>query len=91
MLSNKTGNFKTIDEEEEEEEMQNPKESILKQLTTPLPQLQMTYTYTENDDKEYSYFSFRHNLLSQRAYKFLKDKDECLAVMELDDSIPESN
>ena len=90
MISNRTANFKTIDEEGEEE-IKNPKESILKQLTTPLPQLELTYNYTESEDKEYSNFSFRHNLLSQRAYKFLKDKDECLAAMVLDDSIPESN
>ena len=90
MLSNRTANFKTNDEEEEEG-IKNPKESILKQLTTPLPQLQVGYHYTESEDKEYSNFSFRHNLLSQRTYKFLKDKDECLAAMVLDDSIPESN
>ena len=90
MLSNRTANFKT-NEDEEEEEIKIPKDVILKQLTTPLPQFQMEYNYTESEDKEYSNFSFRHHLLSQRTYKFLKDKDECLAAMELDDSIPDSN
>ena len=90
MIQNRTANFK-MNDEEEKEEMKNQKETILKQLTTPLPQFQMTYNFTENDDKEYSNFSFKQNLLSQRAYKFLKDKDECLAAMDLDDSIPESN
>ena len=90
MLSNRTANFKTNDDEEEEE-IKNSNKEILKQLTTPLPKLLIEYNYTESDDKEYSNFSFRHNLLSQRTYKFLKDKDECLAAMDLDDSIPESN
>ena len=89
MLSNRTANFKK--NEDKKEEINNSKEAILKQLTTSIPKLQITYNFEENDYKEYSNFSFRHNLLSQRTYKFLKDKDECLAVMVLDDSIPESN
>ena len=83
MLSNRTANFK-------EEEIKDNKESIIKQLTTPLPKFQMNFHFIDEELKQESNFSFKNDLLSKRTYKFLKDKDECLSAMVLDDSIPNS-
>ena len=87
MLSNRTANFKLNDEVEEE--IKNTKDSIIiKQLTIPLPKINMKFNFLDEDEKEDSDFSFQNDLLSNRAYKFLKGKDECLSAMILDDSIP---
>ncbi len=87
MLSNRTANFKLNDEVKEE--IKNTKDSIIiKQFTIPLPKINMKFKFLDEDEKDNSDFSFQNDLLSNRAYKFLKDKDECLSAMILDDSIP---
>ena len=43
------------------------------------------------EEKENSSFSFKNDLLNKNVYNFLKKKDECLAAMVLDDSIPTKN
>ena len=87
MLSNRTANFKLNDEVKEE--IKNTKNSIIiKQLKIPLPKINMKFKFLDEDEKDNSDFSFQNDLLSNRAYKFLKDKDECLSAMILDDSIP---
>ena len=84
MHSNRTANFKL----KEEEEIKNHNETILKQLTTPLPKFDLNFNFLDEKEKETSNFSFKNDLLSKRAYNFLKGKDECLTAMTLDDSIP---
>jgi len=85
MFSERTAYFKKIEDEEEEESIKNTKEStIIKQLTNPNNSLD------ENEKEEEAAFSFSNDLLSNRTYKFLRDKDECLSAMILDDSIPNS-
>ena len=87
MLSNRTANFKLNDEVKKE--IKNTKDSIIiKQFTIPSPKTNMKFNFLDEDEKEDSDFSFQNDLLSNRAYKFLKDKDECLSAMILDDSIP---
>ena len=51
----------------------------------------MNFHFKDEEDKEASSFSFKNDLLSKNAYNFLKKKDECLATMVLDDSIPNKN
>ena len=86
MLSNRTANFKIY----EEPEIKNNNETIQKVLTTPLPKLEFNFNFLDEKekDKENSNFSFKNDLLSRRAYNFLKGKDECLSAMVLDDTIP---
>ena len=86
MMSNRTANFKV----KEDSEINSENELIQKQFTTPLPKLDFNCKFLdENDkDKENSNFSFKHDLLSRRAYTFLKGKDESLSNMILDDTIP---
>ena len=87
MLSNRTANFKLNDEVKKE--IKNAKDSIIiKQFTIPSPKTNMKFNFLDEDEKGDSDFSFQNDLLSNRAYKFLKDKDECLSAMILDDSIP---
>ena len=93
MLSERTAYFKKIDddEEEEEESIKNTKESIIiKQLSNPIPKSNVEFNYLGESEKEESAFSFSNELMSNRAYKFLRDKDECLSAIILDDSIPNS-
>ena len=92
MLSERTAYFKKIDDDEEEEEsIKNTKESIIiKQLSNPIPKSNVEFNYLDESEKEESAFSFSNELMSNRAYKFLRDKDECLSAMTLDDSIPNS-
>ena len=89
MLSNRTANFKT------NEEPENLKKSdigmLVKQLTTPLPKFDMNFNFSLEEEKETSSFSFKNDLLDKKAYEFIKSKDECLATMELDDSLPNKN
>ena len=51
----------------------------------------MKFSFIEEEEKEESGFTFKNNLLSRRAYNFIKEKDECLAALELDDSIPNNS
>lgn len=66
-------------------------ESFEKILTIPIPRLEMKFSFIEEEEKEESGFTFKNNLLSRRAYNFIKEKDECLAALELDDSIPNNS
>ena len=89
MLSNRTANFKT--NEKEEEDMKDGDKNFLKLYTSPLPKFDMNYHFKDEEEIEASSFSFKNDLLSKNAYNFLKRKDECLATMILDDSIPTKN
>ena len=84
MLSNRTANFKVI----EEQQIVKHNEAIIKQLTTPLPKFEFNFNCFDDNEKENSNFSFKNDLLSKEAYNFLKGKDECLTTMELDDTLP---
>ncbi len=86
MLSNRTANFKVKDEQK----MVEHNETILKQLTTPLPKSDFNFNFNffDEKEKENSNFSFKNDLLTKEAYNFLKRKDEYLSAMELDDTLP---
>ena len=86
MLSNRTGNFFTNEKEEDKD--------FVKLLTAPFPKFDMNFHFQdeeEEEENEASSFSFKNNLLSKNAYDFIKKKDECLAAMVLDDTIPSKN
>ena len=86
MLSNRTANFKT---NEEAIKLQiNDNDQFIKKLTTPLPKFDMNFHFSSEEDKETSSFSFKNDLLDKKSYDFIKSKDDCLAEMALDDSIP---
>ena len=86
MLSNRTANFKT---NEEAIKLQiNDNDQFLKKLTTPLPKFDMNFHFSSEEDNETSSFSFKNDLLDKKSYDFIKRKDDCLAEMDLDDSIP---
>ena len=89
MISNRTANFKT--NEEPENLKNNDVAMLVKQLTTPLPKFDMNFNFSHEEEKETSSFSFKNDLLDKKAYEFIKSKDECLATMELDDSLPNKN
>ena len=92
MISNRTANFKTNGkEEEEEEEMKINDKDFVKLYTTPLPKFDMNFHFKDEVEKENSCFSFKNDLLNKNAYNFIKRKDECLAAMVLDDTIPTTN
>ena len=84
MLSNRTANFKVKDEQK----MTEHNETIVKQLTTPLPKFDFNFNCFDETEKENSNFSFKNNLLTKETYNFLKRKDEFLSIMELDDTLP---
>ena len=86
MLSNRTANFNS--KEEEEELKINDQKFYQKQFTTPLPKFDIHFKFSNEEEKEMSSFSFKNYLLDKKAYEFIKTKDECLAKMELDDSLP---
>ena len=88
MQSNRTANFKTNEKEEDIKVLDN---NFLKLYTSPLPKFDMNYHFKDEEDNQASSFSFKNDLLSKNAYNFLKTKDECLATMVLDDSIPTKN
>ena len=67
--------------------MENNKDNYEKSLTTK-PRLGMKFSFVEEEAKEESGFTFQNNLLNNAAYKFIKQKDECLAKLELDDTLP---
>ena len=87
MLSNRTANFKTDDDKEIKDDDKN----FVKLYTTPLPKFDMNFHFKDEVEKETSSFSFKNDLLTRSAYKFLKRKDEYLSAMILDDSIPTKN
>ena len=92
MLSNRTANFKANDEPENLNSNINNKDTkLIKQLTTPLPKFDINFNFSNEEEKETSSFSFKNDLLDKKAYEFIKSKDECLANMELDDSLPNKN
>ncbi len=88
MLSNRTANFKT---EDKKEIKNNNVQNFVKLYTSPLPKFDMNFHFKDEEDIETSSFSFKNDLLTKNAYRFLKTKDECLASMVLDDSIPNKN
>ena len=61
-----------------------------KKFTSPFPILDIKFSFVEEEKYE-SGFTFKNNLLSRRAYEFIREKDECLASMVLDDTIPNNN
>ena len=85
MLSNRTANFQEI--EKKESLIINNNEKIIKQFTAPIHK----FDFLIEEEKVSSSFSFKDNLLDKKAYKFIKSKDECLAIMNLDDRIPNKN
>ena len=89
MLSNRTAKFKTTEKDKEISNVE--KQNFVKLYTTPIKKFDMNYHFKDEEDKEASCFSFKNDLLSKNAYNFLKEKDECLATMVLDDSIPIKN
>ena len=86
MLSNRTANFKN--NEEDIKEIKNNNNNFMKLYTNPLPKFDMNFHFKDEEEIEASSFTFKNDLLTQNAYYFLKRKDECLAEMILDDSIP---
>ena len=88
MLSNRTADFKV---KEEPETLKIEKAEFVKQFTTPLPKFDMNFKFSSEIECEGSSFSFKNDLLEKRAYDFIKSKDKSLAVMQLDDSLPNKN
>ena len=70
--------------------MENNKDNYEKSLTIK-SRLEMKFSFVEEESKEESGFTFQNNLLNKTAYKFIKQKDECLAKLELDDTIPNNH
>ena len=89
MLSNRTANFKANEEEGQIKLTNN--EKFVKQFTSPLPKFDIHFKFFNEEEKETSSFSFKNDLLDKKAYEFIKRKDECLAIMELDDTLPDKN
>ena len=87
MQSNRTANFK----DNEESVIINNNDKLYKQFTSPLPLFNIHFKYSNEEEKETSSFSFKNDLLDKKTYEFIKSKDECLAMMQLDDSIPIKN
>ena len=84
MLSNRTESVKN------DSLIINNNEIIVKQLTTPFNKFDIHFDcFSKEQEKITSTFSFQDDLLDKKAYDFIKTKDECLAIMKLDDSIPE--
>ncbi len=90
MLSNRTAYFKT--NEKEEKIKCNNNKKYVKLNSTPIHKFDMNFHFKdEKVNNETSNFSFKNDLLSEYAYEFLKRKDESLACIILDDSIPTKN
>ena len=90
MMSNRTANFKSSGKEEELEHQDN-ENSFVKIKTTPLIKFDMNFHFKDEVEVESSSFSFKNDLLNEKAYYFLKKKDECLATLILDDTLPNKN
>ena len=67
MLSNRTANFKVNENEEEKNEIKNNNEQFIKQSTSPLPKFDINFYFSNEDDKEMSSFSFKHDLLDKKS------------------------
>ena len=90
MKSKRTANFK--EKEGKGKLTLNIDDNYTKQLSTPLPKFDIKFKFfNEEEEKEASSFSFKNDLLDKKAYEFIKRKDECLAIMRLNDSIPDEN
>ena len=87
MQSNRTANFK----EKEESEINKNNDELYKLFTSPLPLFDIHFKYSNEEEKETSSFSFKNDLFDKKTYEFIKSKDESLALVELDDSIPIKN
>ena len=70
--------------------MENNKDNYEKSMTIR-PRLEMKFSFVEEETKEESGFTFQNNLLNKTAYKFIKQKDECLAKLDLDDTLPNNH
>ena len=90
MISNRTAKFKTNVKEEELKQHDN-ENNFLKIKTTPLIKFDMNFHFKDEVEVESSSFSFKNDLLNEKAYYFLKKKDECLATLILDDTLPNKN
>ena len=90
MISNRTANFKSNGKEEEMNQHNN-ENSFVKIKTTPLIKFDMNFHFKDEKDVESSSFTFKNVLLNENAYYFLKKKDECLASLILDDTLPNKN
>ena len=90
MISNRTANFKSNGKEEEINQHNN-ENSFVKIKTTPLIKFDMNFHFKDEKDVESSSFTFKNDLLNENAYYFLKKKDECLASLILDDTLPNKN
>ena len=90
MMSTRTANFKS-NEKEEELNHHDCENSFLKIKTTPLIKFDMNFHFKDETEVESSSFSFKNDLLNEKAYCFLKKKDECLASLILDDTLPNKN
>ena len=90
MDSYRTANFYDKNESTEN----NNDNSFRKINTNPTPVPKLSFEFKcfkekeKENDKNESGFSFKSELLSKRTYDFLKDKDECLEEMNLDDVLP---
>ena len=67
--------------------MDNNKDNYEKSLTNKT-RLELKFSFIEEEAKEQSGFTFQNNLLNKAAYQFIKQKDDCLAKLELDDTLP---
>ena len=90
MISNRTAKFKTNGKEEELKQHDN-ENNFLKIKTTPLIKFDMNFHFKDEVEVESSSFSFKNDLLNEKAYYFLKKKDECLSSLILDDTLPNKN
>ncbi len=91
MLSNRTAKFKQNEDKGKLKLIID--DEYTKKLSTPLPNFRfdVKFKFFKEEEKEHSSFSFQDDLLDKKSYEFIKRKDECLAIMKLDDSIPEEN
>ena len=90
MISNRTAKFKS-NVKEEEMKHHNKESNFVKVKTTPLIKFDMNFHFKDEMEPESSSFSFKNDLLNQNVYYFLKKKDECLASLILDDTLPNKN
>ena len=88
MLSNRTAKFKNEDKGKLKLIIDD---EYTKKLSTPLPRFDMKFKFFNEEEKEASSFSFQDDLLDKESYEFIKRKDKYLAIMKLDDSIPDEN
>ena len=73
MISNRTAKFKTNGKEEELKQHDN-ENNFLKIKTTPLIKFDMNFHFKDEVEVESSSFSFKNDLLNEKAYYFLKKK-----------------